>query len=33
MDELAHPVDLVDLDLETRVAEFLEQEDQLVQVG
>ena len=33
MDELTHPVDLVDLDLETRVAEFLEQEDQLVQVG
>ena len=33
MDELSHPVDLVDLDLETRVAEFLEQEDQLVQVG
>jgi hypothetical protein len=26
-------VDLVDLDLETRVTEFLEQEDQLVHVG
>ena len=33
MDELTHPVDLVDLDLETRVAEFLEREDQLVHVG
>ena len=33
MDELTHPVDLVDLDLETRVAEFLEQEGQLVHVG
>ena len=33
MDELTHPVDLVDLDLETRVTEFLEQEGQLVHVG
>lgn len=32
MDELTHPVDLVDLDLEVRVAEFLEQEGQLVHV-
>ena len=33
MDELTHPVDLIDLALETRFAEFLEQEDQLVRVG
>lgn len=33
MDELTHPVDLVDLDLEVRVAEFLEREGQLVHVG
>ena len=33
MDELTHPVDLVDLDIEIRVAEFLEQEGQLVHVG
>ena len=33
MDELSHPVNLVDLDIEIRVAEFLEQEDQLVHVG
>ena len=33
MDELTHPVDLVDLDLEVRVAEFLEHEGQLVHVG
>ena len=33
MQDLRHPVDLVDLDLETRVAEFLEQEGQLVHVG
>ena len=33
MDELTHPVDLVDLDLETRVTEFLEQEGQLLHVG
>ena len=33
MDELTHPVDLVDLDLETRVTEFLKQEGQLVRVG
>lgn len=33
MDELTHPVDLVDLDIETQVAEFLEQEGQLVRVG
>ena len=33
MDELTHPVDLVDLDLETRVTEFLKQEGQLVHVG
>ena len=33
MDELTRSVDLVDLDLETRVAEFLEQEGQLVHVG
>ena len=33
MEELAHPVGLIDLDCETRVAEFLEQESQLVHVG
>jgi predicted nucleotidyltransferase len=33
MDELTHPVDLVDLDLETRMADFLEQEGQLLHVG
>lgn len=33
MDELTHPVALADLDLETQLAEFLEQEDQLVHVG
>ncbi len=33
MDELTHPVDLVDLDLETRMADFLEQERQLLHVG
>ena len=33
MDELTHPVDLVDLDLELRVAEFLDREGQLVRVG
>jgi hypothetical protein len=33
MDVLTHPVDLVDLDLEIRVTEFLEQEGQLVHVG
>jgi len=33
MDELTHPVNLVDLDIEIRVAEFLEREDQLVHVG
>ena len=33
MDELGHPVDLVDLDLESGVAEFLEQEGQLTHVG
>jgi len=33
MEELSHSVDLVDLDLETRVAEFLEQEGQLLHVG
>lgn len=33
MDELTHPVDLVDLDTKIRVAEFLEQEGQLVHVG
>lgn len=33
MDEVSHPVNLVDLDIEIRVAEFLEQEDQLVHVG
>lgn len=33
MDELSHPVNLVDLDIEIRVAEFLEQEGQLVRVG
>ena len=33
MDELTHAVDLVDLDTEIRVAEFLKQEGQLVHVG
>ncbi len=33
MDELSHPVNLVDLDTEIRVAEFLEQEGQLVRIG
>ena len=33
IDELSHPVTLVDLDTEIRVAEFLEQEGQLVHVG
>ena len=33
MDELIHTVDLVDLDVETRVAEFLEEEGQLIHVG
>ena len=33
MDELLHTVDLVDLDVETRVAEFLEEEGQLIHVG
>ena len=33
MEEITRPVDLVDLDLETRVTEFLEQEGQLVHVG
>ena len=33
MEELTHCVDLVDLDLETRVTEFLEQEGQLRHVG
>jgi len=33
MDELDHAVDLIDLDVETRVAEFLEEEGQLVHVG
>ena len=31
--ELEHPVDLVDLDKEPRLADFLEQEAQLVHVG
>ena len=33
MDELSHTVDLVDLDVETHVAEFLEEERQLIHVG
>ena len=33
MDELSCPVDLVDLDVETSVAQFLEEEGQLVHVG
>jgi len=33
MDELTHPVDLVDLDVETSVAAFLEEEGQMVHVG
>lgn len=33
MVELAHPVDLIDLDLDKDVAEFLESEGQLVHVG
>lgn len=33
MDELSHPVDLIDLDVEIRVAEFLEEEGQLIHVG
>ena len=33
MEELSQPVDLVDLDTETRVAVYLEEEDQLVRVG
>lgn len=32
MEELEHPVDLVDLDLETSVAEYLRKEGQLVHV-
>lgn len=33
MEELSHPVDLVDLDLETGVAQYLEEEGQLIHVG
>lgn len=33
MDELSLPVDLIDLDVETRVAEFLEEEGELIHVG
>lgn len=33
IDELRHTVDLVDLDVETGVAEFLEEEGQLIHVG
>lgn len=33
MDELSHPVDLIDLDVETGVAEFLEEEGELIHVG
>ena len=33
MEELNHPVDLIDLDLEIGVAEYLEQEGQLLHVG
>ena len=33
MDELIHTVDLVDLDIETSVAEFLKEEGQLIHVG
>ena len=33
LEELSHSVDLIDLDVETGVAEFLEQEGQLLHVG
>ena len=33
MEELIHTADLVDLDVETGVAEFLEEEGQLIYVG
>ena len=33
MDELSHPVDLIDLDVETGEAEFLEEEGELIHVG
>jgi predicted nucleotidyltransferase len=33
MEELNHPVDLVDLDVETGVAQYLEEEEQLIHVG
>jgi predicted nucleotidyltransferase len=33
MEELSHSVDLIDLDIEKNVAEFLEEEGQLVHVG
>jgi predicted nucleotidyltransferase len=33
MEELCHPVDLIDLDVEVNVAQYLEEEGQLVHVG
>ena len=33
MEELSHAVDLIDLDVETSVAEYLEEEGQLIHVG
>ena len=33
MEELTHPVDLVDLDIETGVADYLLEEGQLIHVG
>lgn len=33
MEELSHAIDLVDLDIETSVAEFIEEEGQLIHVG
>jgi len=33
MEELSHPVDLVDLGVETGVAQYLEEEGPLIHVG
>ena len=33
LEGLEHPVDLIDLDVETSVAEYLEEEGQLIHVG
>lgn len=33
MEELTHPVDLIDLDTEREVAQYLEEEEQLIHVG